>query len=73
MGYVDGPSQYGFAGNSPANSGDPLGLYEADFHLGLTEYLAGWRAWRPGPLAQSHLPLRDRTMTSETQFTLASF
>ncbi|MGB6335856.1 MAG: RHS repeat-associated core domain-containing protein, partial [Thermoanaerobaculia bacterium] len=26
LGYVDGPSLYGFAGNSPYNSNDPLGL-----------------------------------------------
>ncbi len=40
MGYVDGPSQYGFAGNSPANRTDPLGLYEEDVHHYLTQYLA---------------------------------
>jgi RHS repeat-associated protein len=28
LGYVDGPSQYGFAGNSPMNAGDPMGLAE---------------------------------------------
>jgi RHS repeat-associated protein len=30
MGYTDGPSQYGFALNSPANYGDPLGLCVGD-------------------------------------------
>src|SRR5690606_30981618 len=27
LGYVDGPSAYGFAGGDPANSSDPFGLY----------------------------------------------
>ncbi|MEO8195270.1 MAG: RHS repeat-associated core domain-containing protein [Thermoanaerobaculia bacterium] len=40
MGYPDGPSQYGFAGNSPQDRSDPLGLFQQDFHQGLTEYLA---------------------------------
>ena len=40
MGFVDGPSQYGFVGNSPANRTDPLGLYEEDVHHYLTQYLA---------------------------------
>jgi hypothetical protein len=40
MGYVDGPNAYAYAGNDPANSGDPMGLYSTDFHLGMTEYLA---------------------------------
>lgn len=40
MGYVDGPSEYAFAGNSPQDRTDPLGLFQQDFHQGLTEYLA---------------------------------
>jgi RHS repeat-associated protein len=40
LGYVDGPSQYGFAGNDPVNSGDPLGLYETDVHFYAMYYLA---------------------------------
>ncbi|HEX3553446.1 MAG TPA: Ig-like domain-containing protein [Thermoanaerobaculia bacterium] len=40
VGYVDGPSLYAFVGNDPPNHGDPLGLYEADFHYGLTFFLA---------------------------------
>jgi len=30
LGYIDGPSMYGFAGNDPVNSSDPLGLQVAD-------------------------------------------
>jgi len=32
LGYVDGPSMYQFAGYSLLNFGDPLGLYQQDFH-----------------------------------------
>ena len=42
LGYVDGPSQYGFAGNSPANRSDPLGLYQQDFHFYVV-YFAAYR------------------------------
>ena len=31
LGFVDGPSEYAFAGNSPANAGDPLGLLDDSF------------------------------------------
>ena len=40
MGFIDGPNQYAFAGNDPANKTDPLGLYEYDTHNYLTRFLA---------------------------------
>jgi RHS repeat-associated protein len=43
MGFVDGPNTYSYAGNSPMQRGDPLGLYQADFHFGVT-YLLSIRA-----------------------------
>ena len=33
MGYVDGPTMYGFAGNTPYNSSDPMGLKRGDKEL----------------------------------------
>ena len=59
LGYVDGPSLYGFAGNTPYNSSDPMGLYQIDMHYGLTYYLAliagfnDWEAWRVATSAQA--------------------
>ena len=40
LGYVDGPSMYGFAGNDPLNKTDPLGLYQEDFHYYVVHYMA---------------------------------
>jgi hypothetical protein len=40
MGYRDGANAYAFAGNDPSNHGDPLGLYQSDFHQGMTAFLA---------------------------------
>ena len=40
LGYVDGPSLYGFAGNTPYNSSDPMGLYQEDFHYYVVYYMA---------------------------------
>jgi RHS repeat-associated protein len=40
LGYVDGPSLYGFAGNTPYNSSDPMGLYQKDFHYYVVYYMA---------------------------------
>ncbi|HEX2836340.1 MAG TPA: Ig-like domain-containing protein [Thermoanaerobaculia bacterium] len=40
MGYVDSPNLYAYAGGDPVNGRDPSGQYEADFHFGLTMYLA---------------------------------
>ncbi|MGB6367228.1 MAG: RHS repeat-associated core domain-containing protein [Thermoanaerobaculia bacterium] len=40
LGYVDGPSAYGFAGNTPYNSRDPMGLYQEDFHYYVVYYMA---------------------------------
>ena len=47
LGYVDGPSMYGYAGNDPLNKHDPLGLYGVDFHFYIVYYM-------------SHLALGDR-------------
>ncbi|MGB6366757.1 MAG: RHS repeat-associated core domain-containing protein, partial [Thermoanaerobaculia bacterium] len=40
LGYVDGPSLYGFAGGDPLNSRDPMGLYQEDFHFYVVYYMA---------------------------------
>jgi RHS repeat-associated protein len=40
MGYVDSPNLYAYAGGDPVNGRDPRGEYEADFHYGMTLYLA---------------------------------
>ncbi|MGB6992254.1 MAG: RHS repeat-associated core domain-containing protein [Thermoanaerobaculia bacterium] len=42
MGYVDGPSLYGFAGNTPYNSTDALGLQKAK----RSDRESSMRAWR---------------------------
>ena len=39
-GPVDSPNLYAYVGWQPTMSTDPLGLYQRDFHLGMTEYLA---------------------------------
>jgi RHS repeat-associated protein len=47
MGYVDGPSMYQFAGYSPHNTGDPLGLETGDlwaFEPGLRQRMDARRA-----------------------------
>jgi RHS repeat-associated protein len=43
LGYRDGPSEYSLTANSPLVWSDPLGLYQADFHFGVT-YLLSLRA-----------------------------
>ena len=40
LGFVDGPSEYAFAGNDPVNKRDPLGLYQMDVHFYAMYYLA---------------------------------
>lgn len=40
MGYVDGPSEYALASLNPIQRGDPFGLYQADFHYGITFLLS---------------------------------
>jgi hypothetical protein len=35
-GFPDGPNAYAFAGNTPVNKGDPLGLFALDVHRRLT-------------------------------------
>lgn len=40
LGAVDSPNLYGFVGWQPTMGTDPLGLYQADLHLGMTEFLA---------------------------------
>ena len=40
LGYVDGPSMYQFAGYDSVNMGDPMGLYEVDFHYYAVYYMS---------------------------------
>ncbi len=40
MGYQDSSNLYAYAAGDPVNGRDPNGQYEADFHYGLTMYLA---------------------------------
>ncbi|MFN7941174.1 MAG: RHS repeat-associated core domain-containing protein [Thermoanaerobaculia bacterium] len=44
LGFVDGPSEYAFAGNEPATGGDPLGLYGEAGHY----YTVLWVALQIG-------------------------
>jgi RHS repeat-associated protein len=39
-GYRDSPDLYTFAGGDPVNKSDPSGRYQADFHYGMTYFLA---------------------------------
>lgn len=39
-GYRDSPNLYMFAGGDPVNYSDPTGRYQADFHYGMTFFLA---------------------------------
>jgi RHS repeat-associated protein len=40
MGYRDSSNPYAFAGGDPVNKSDPTGMYQADFHFGMTAFLA---------------------------------
>ena len=39
-GHRDSPNLYSYCGGDPVNCTDPTGMYEADFHYGLSFYLA---------------------------------
>ncbi len=73
LGFVDGPSEYAFAGNSPANAGDPLGLYELDFHFYMVYYLRGAYLSLPNVVLGFSPPRARPHVCSEFLQTLQAF
>ena len=47
LGYRDSSNLYAFAGGDPVNGRDPTGEYQADFHYGITMFLAIRAGFRP--------------------------
>ncbi|MGB6639203.1 MAG: RHS repeat-associated core domain-containing protein, partial [Thermoanaerobaculia bacterium] len=67
LGYVDGPSLYGFAGGDPLNKSDPMGLYEVDFHYYVVYYMAYLAfddVWRAEGIASASQLVDDYGLTS---------
>ncbi|MEM9594708.1 MAG: Ig-like domain-containing protein [Acidobacteriota bacterium] len=65
LGYIDGPSDYAFAMNSPVNYEDPFGLYVvSDQVVSIEEYLAELRALEASMLAERRAKDSEATVTA---------